>query len=254
MCIRVAILVLALAPAMAGCDEKKSDPADPATTAENDKAELNKAEPNKAESDRAEPNKAEPNKAESDKATAGAAAKSALPLYYERKLKAEEITGRSLREIALMRNMIFARAGNTFRKTWLREHFESYPWYKPRPKIDTSKLTDIDWANAELIAQVERSLTPADLDKRKSELLAAIGTGAPTAEQRIELKLLSARQGSWIGVAGVPRDASTPIENPKALDQVLSWEDLVEMSRRDLRILRNMIYARHGRPFKSKVL
>jgi hypothetical protein len=43
-----------------------------------------------------------------------------------------------------------------------------------------------------------------------------------------------------------------PIE--KALDQLLSVEDLRRLSLRDLRFLRNTIYARRGRPFKSAVL
>ncbi|HZH76839.1 MAG TPA: YARHG domain-containing protein, partial [Archangium sp.] len=39
-----------------------------------------------------------------------------------------------------------------------------------------------------------------------------------------------------------------------SLDRVLSVAELRQLSLRDLRLLRNTIYARRGRPFKSKVL
>src|SRR6476620_5848460 len=39
-----------------------------------------------------------------------------------------------------------------------------------------------------------------------------------------------------------------------SLDRVLKPEELRQLSLRDLRLLRNTIYARRGRPFKSSIL
>jgi len=50
-----------------------------------------------------------------------------------------------------------------------------------------------------------------------------------------------------------PSDVS-PLEDPSQLDHVITVEQLANLSRRDLRILRNTIYARHGHQFKSALL
>src|SRR6185295_9801072 len=73
------------------------------------------------------------------------------PLYYDRALKPADLEGRTLRELALMRNSIYARAGHQFRKKWLRDYFTAQPWYKPLAKDDNSKVTKTDRANASLI-------------------------------------------------------------------------------------------------------
>src|SRR5437762_3233786 len=70
-----------------------------------------------------------------------ASPKSERPLYYERLITAADLEGRSLRELSLMRNTIYARAGNPFRKKWLRDYFTSQPWYHPATRTDPSKLT-----------------------------------------------------------------------------------------------------------------
>jgi len=49
-------------------------------------------------------------------------------------------------------------------------------------------------------------------------------------------------------------DSRSPMEDPALLDAQLSVEQLNDLSRRDLRMLRNMVYARRGRPFKSALL
>ncbi|HUS30069.1 MAG TPA: YARHG domain-containing protein, partial [Kofleriaceae bacterium] len=44
-------------------------------------------------------------------------------LYYDRPLAPADLDGRSLRDLTLMRNVVYARAGHPFRKAWLREYF-----------------------------------------------------------------------------------------------------------------------------------
>jgi hypothetical protein len=176
------------------------------------------------------------------------------PLYYDRALTRGELRKRSLRELSLMRNTIFALGGNTFRKSWLREHFGAQPCYQSRDTLDKSKISDIDWANVKLIAEVERSFDTSELEARKAALLSAIGAGEPTAEQRVELELLSTRLGKWVGPESVAQAKRSPLEDPSRLDAILTLAQIEDMSRRDLRLLRNTIYARRGYPFKSPIL
>ena len=176
----------------------------------------------------------------------------AATLYYDRKLTAEELRTRSLRELSLMRNTIFARGGNKFRKKWLSDYFSAQPWYKPSDKLDKSKISKADWDNVRLIAEVERSFTKDELNARKTNLLTAIGDGEPNVEQSIELALLSRRAGKWLGKK--TKTKLSPLEDPSRLDEILTVEELQDMSRKDLRLVRNTIYARHGYEFKSPIL
>ena len=80
---------------------------------------------------------------------------------------------KSLRELAILRNTIFARYGwSGFRKEWLKSHFASKPWFKPNPKFSYKLLSDIDKKNAHLIGVHEHSLTDRELQQRKNDLLA----------------------------------------------------------------------------------
>src|SRR5437773_10874911 len=68
-------------------------------------------------------------------------------LYYDREIRQEDLRGRTLRELTLMRNTIYARAGNPFRKKWLNDYFSAQPWYHPLPKMDETRLTTLDRKN-----------------------------------------------------------------------------------------------------------
>ena len=59
------------------------------------------------------------------------------------------------------------------------------------------------------------------------------------------------RLGKWAGSPGQDR---TPLEDPTLLDKQVTVDSLKDFSRRDLRLVRNLIYARRGRPFKSDLL
>ncbi|HEX8437564.1 YARHG domain-containing protein [Archangium sp.] len=67
-------------------------------------------------------------------------------------------------------------------------------------------------------------------------------------EDRIELGLISRAMGDF----AVDEGQREQISN--SLDEVLKVKDLRLLSLRDLRFLRNTIYARRGRPFKSELL
>src|SRR5262245_9862822 len=150
------------------------------------------------------------------------------PLYYTREITDDDLIGRSLRELTLMRNTIYARAGNKFRKQWLNDYFSAQPWYRPLDKMNESKITPLDRKNAEIVAKY-------DADVPRDELLSmqqALRTSAPsTPEDKIELRLISMRLGKWAGPADADR---TPLEDPTLLDKQITVKSLKDFSRRDL--------------------
>jgi len=168
------------------------------------------------------------------------------PLYYTRLITDDDLAGRSLRELSLMRNSIYAHAGNKFRKKWLNDYFSAQPWYHPLDKMDESKITALDRKNAEIIAKYDADIPRDELLEMQRRAL-----DSKTPEDRIELHLVSMRMGKW---AGSPDDDRTPLEDPTLLDKQITVDSLKDFSRRDLRLLRNLIYARRGRPFKSALL
>ncbi len=173
------------------------------------------------------------------------------PLYYDRALTPADLEGRTLRELSLMRNTIFARAGQPFAKPWLDAHFRAQPWYAPRDEQDLSKVTEIDRANVEAIVKAEQAFTRDELLARRQAIWA---NGSASSKEMIELRLISAALGEWSGGDEVPKAERNPLEDPTVLDGQLTLAQIEEMSRRDLRLLRNTIYARRGRPFQSAVL
>jgi YARHG domain len=176
------------------------------------------------------------------------------PLYYTRAIVREDLSNRALWELTLLRNTIYARAGNTFRKKWLADYFNAQPWYHPLPAIDESKLTPLDHQNAETIAKYDASLSRVQLKAMLQDVMGSVRAGGAAPEDKIELRLLSARLGTWVGPSDTPSDERSPLEDPSVLDKQLSVDQLKDLSRRDLRLLRNTIYARRGRPFRSDLL
>ena len=152
-----------------------------------------------------------------------------------------------------MRNTIYARAGNSFRRPWLDTYFRAQSWYAPKDAIDESKISALDKENARKIGDYDASLTREQLEKMRDTVVARKAAGTPTPDDPIELSLLSQRLGTYVGGEGVAGEPS-PLEDPSRLDALLKVEELATLSRRDLRILRNTIYARRGRPFDSKVV
>src|SRR5215813_7963896 len=168
------------------------------------------------------------------------------PLYYAREITDDDLIGRSLRELTLMRNTIYARAGNKFRKQWLNDYFSAQPWYHPLDKMDESKITALDRKNAETIAKYDADIPREELLAMQRMLL-----DSQSEEDKIELRLVSMRLGRWAGSLDQER---TPLEDPTLLDKQIIVDSLKDFSRRDLRLIRNLIYARRGRPFKSDLL
>jgi hypothetical protein len=176
----------------------------------------------------------------------GTADTAGRPLYYTREITSKDLKGRTLRDLSLMRNTIYARAGNKFRKHWLNDYFSAQPWYHPLDNMDESKITPLDRKNAEIIAAYDAALPRSELLEMQKEFM-----NPEKPEDKIELRLVSMRLGRWAGSADQDR---TPLEDPALLDKQLTVDQLKDFSRRDLRLVRNLVYARRGRPFHSELI
>ncbi len=178
----------------------------------------------------------------------------ARPMYYEGPLTPADLEGRTLRELTLMRNTIYARAGQSFRKPWLDQYFRQFSWYSPREQPDLKTLTPADFTNAEAIVNHESAIPRAKFEALQKELLAKKQAGKATAEDDIELELIAVHLGGWTGDPELAPVDLSPLADPTKLDSLLTANQLATLSLRDLRMLRNTIYARRGRPFKSVLL
>jgi hypothetical protein len=169
---------------------------------------------------------------------------------YEQPLEKADYEGRSLRELTLMRNFPYAQAGNPFRRKWLDAYFRSKPWYKRLDMMDLSLLVGAMRENAEKVGAYEALLTKDELIARRDAVRAKKEL---TADDKLELRLLSVRLGGWAGTGAEPSDLN-PLESPARLDKLLKLKDLDDLSPRDLKLLRNMVFARRGRPFKTPLV
>ena len=159
---------------------------------------------------------------------------------------------KSLRELAILRNTIYARYGwDGYRKPWVRDYFHSQPWFKANPKFTYKLLSDTDKKNAHYIGTMEHSLTESDLRaRREAIMISAKGNVAKLSpEDKIEIGLIDRSMGTFALDTGEARDKAS-----ESLDRIIDVKELRQLSLRDLRILRNTIYARRGRAFKSQIL
>ena len=183
------------------------------------------------------------------------------PFYLERPVTAADLEGRTLRELSLMRNVVFARAGQPFRKKWVNDYFSQFSWYVPE-MLDESKLTALDKANAAFIAKYEIAIPTAELMARRDALEKKLlePKKKPAKDDLLEMLLLSEAVGIpptklMAALKGaIPGWDRNPLLMPKVLDELLTFEQTSDLSRRDLRILRNTIFARHGRAFTTDTM
>jgi hypothetical protein len=225
-------------------------------------------------------------------------------VFTEVRCKGGELDNKSLRELAILRNTIYARYGWAgYRKPWLREYFQKQPWFKPNPKFTYKVLNEADKKNAHFIGTKEQSYTSTQLERMRDDVFARHGKvwndkpewelkngkkvkqcktpknavdeyqeGADfardcryekekwyspnpkfteaelTADDKIELGLLARAMGEFA------LDSEQRGKSESSLEHLLKIDELRQLSLRDLRILRNTIYAKRGRPFKSQIL
>jgi hypothetical protein len=160
------------------------------------------------------------------------------------------LDGKSLRELSILRNTIFARWGwDGFRKEWLKSHFHAQKWFKPNPRFNYRQLSEADRKNAHFIGVREQSFREPELRAMRQAIEKRGKKVELSAEDKIELGLIDRALGSF-ALDDDKRDAASD----RSLDRLLKPEEVRKLSLRDLRLLRNTIYARRGRPFKSHIL
>lgn len=171
----------------------------------------------------------------------------------EKRLERKDYQGATLRELTLMRNVTYARAHNPFRRKWLSAWFSKQRWYEAREVMDESLISDVARANADELGEYEARLTVGELLTRRDAVRARVRSGKGTPEDDIELRLLSVRLGGWAGEGPAPAELNA-LEEPSKLDKLLKLSDLDDFSPRDLKLLRNAVFARRGRPFKTPLV
>ncbi len=107
-----------------------------------------------------------------------------IPYYFDREITDKDLQGRTLRELSLMRNTIYARAGNEFSRKWLHEYFTAQPWYK-ESGYDESKISKLDRKNAETIAKRDVYVDIREVDKPELNALLVGESIAVQLEKRI---------------------------------------------------------------------
>ena len=86
-------------------------------------------------------------------------------------LSEDDLSGKSIRELRLIRNEIFARHGYKFKSEDLIEHFSQQSWYNPTFDDVTAMLTDVDKKNILTIKTLEIELSNNEAARRASEQL-----------------------------------------------------------------------------------
>lgn len=137
----------------------------------------------------------------------------------ESRIGAADISGLTAGDLRLLRNAIFAMHGYRFKSADLTEYFSRFSWYSPMYNDVTSQLSPTETANVNFIKKYEGG-----------------GTVSPVAPP----------SGKKLRNVSFAYDYSDIVCYTR-----LSDSDLAGLSKAELRILRNTIYARHGRRFNS---
>lgn len=113
----------------------------------------------------------------------------------------QQLEGKSLVELRLLRNSIYAQYGVAFKARWLRDYFEGRAWYGKGKKAE-KVVAAVDLANAKLILAKEEALggeakkAPLGLDYiavMSPEQLAALPDYKLPLGQKVDLAAMRAR-------------------------------------------------------------
>jgi hypothetical protein len=96
-----------------------------------------------------------------ERAASPQVASTELPCFMLRPVQQTDVAGKTVAELELMRNEIFARYGRKFGREDLQDYFNRRSWYQPKYEPDglpITLLTDIQKANvAALLAQEQQA-------------------------------------------------------------------------------------------------
>lgn len=133
-------------------------------------------------------------------------------------IRESALAGKNKVMLRILRNSIFAQYGYPFTIKWIRDYFETRDWYRPG-NFNAASVSAADTANVRLIRQFEESVNPSTPYDRAERMNAR------------ELKQLPDIRAE--------------------LDKPVDESTLKKMSKRELKMLRNSIYAQYGRSFKT---
>jgi hypothetical protein len=193
-------------------------------------------------------------------------------------------------ELTILIAEVEAIHGKPFTEEWLQKYFDERYWYKRNPAYDPSILNETERKNLErLNAEKDKgrhtAISIGDMDNFQNTLLTEDKLeGLSLLELRILREEFYARRGKKFDAPGIRdyfnwRDWYKPLKNQKAVKlntteqknvdllaakeaKIREWlsntaigdNTLGDLFAEDLRVLRNEIYARHGRVFKDKEL
>jgi hypothetical protein len=138
------------------------------------------------------------------------------PIFYDRPIAGPDLVGRSLEELHLMQDTIYARAGRRFADPKRRDYFARQPWYAPSDG-GLTKLGAVDKANVRAIAEHEKRF----LVERDKQHLAAqvtvpcpkVGPDGKPVRARLEEELSAvARSLKWDSDYGPPTSCHRRLE------------------------------------------
>lgn len=194
-------------------------------------------------------------------------------------------------ELTILIAEIEAIHGKTFpTEEWLQKYFDDRYWYKVNPTYSGTMLTEIERKNIEkLIAEKDKgrhtAISIGDMENFQNALLTEDKlAGLSILELRILREEFWARHGKKFDAPGIRQyfewqDWYKPAKNQSSVrlnkieqqnvellaayeakireklsTDLMTDDALGDMFAEDLRVLRNEIYARHGRIFKDQAL
>ena len=193
-------------------------------------------------------------------------------------------------EISILAAEIEAIHGKRFSDEWLQKYFDDRYWYRPDPAYDPSLLTEIERKNLQRLntekeKQHKSAIAIGEMDHFQNVLLTEDKLdGLSILDLRILREEFYARHGKKFDAPGIAdyfnwRDWYKPAKNQKAIKLTeveqknvdllyqrewkvreslattpITEETLGSLFAEDLRVLRNEVYARHGRVFKDAKL
>jgi hypothetical protein len=214
-----------------------------------------------------------------------------LRLWIKKEIPEEKLYTNSAVDWQIMIAEVEAVHGKTFpEQEWLQKYFDERYWYKRNPKYSPAVLTDVERKNLESLSRVREKynntkVSVGDMDKFQNvllteELLEGVSLGnlrlmrfefyarhgrrytTPAFLQEFEWRVWykPIKDQSKVKLNKVEEQNVKLIEKMEAdWREYLATEEISEdmldgLFIEDLRVLRNEIYARHGRIFKDKEL
>ncbi|MDQ6786072.1 MAG: YARHG domain-containing protein [Acidobacteriota bacterium] len=214
-----------------------------------------------------------------------------LRFWQTKEFTTEQIYANTAAEWRVMIAEVEAIHGKTFAdEPWLQKYFEERYWYKPNPNYNPSVLSEIEKKNITTLMTARGhdrkvAVSPGDMDKfQNAPLSEDLLKGATLNDLRIMRNEFWARRGKAFTTPGFKafyefQDWYKPLKDQSKVklnetekanvaliqnyenklreriaSEILEPETFQGLFVEDLRVLRNEIYARHGRIFKNAEL